>query len=310
MFNNHWTHLRSGEIVEIIATTPGLDISKIDELIAFTAELAKISGINLKINREKIIKGADYFSNNALKIRQEELIRALTDPKVRAIWCIRGGYGTSRLLPMLHNLVKPKISKLIIGYSDINCLHLWLNKFWDWPSLHAKVLYELFEEKNFNYGLGIKSLLCDNTNIIEYCNLIPLNSKALEHKLIKGKITGGTVQVLQSGIGLDWQFQSKNKIIFLEEIFDRGVRLERSLNHFKQLNLFSEAQAILFGDITCGAESDGTKKCDQAIKYFAENIDIPVLQIPGIGHGEQNKPLPLNLEAELNLREVKLQYVK
>ena len=130
-------------------------------------------------------------------------------------------------------------------------------------------------------------------------DLIAMNQLAKQKQIIKAVITGGTVQVLQSGIGLDWQFNPKNKILFFEEIFDRGVRIDRTLNHFYQLGLFDQVKAIIFGDILCGVESDGTETCDLAIKHFAQNIDIPVLSLPGIGHGKHNRPLPLNTDSEL-----------
>ena len=294
-----WDYLKAGDVVDIIATTPGIGIKNLKEDLLFLSHLIEYIGLIPRINFDAIFLGADYFSNTALEIRKEELYKAIFHSNSKAIWVIRGGYGTSKLLNSLEKTRAPKISKLIIGYSDINCLHLWLNKFWNWPSLHARVLYEFLNNENKPDFDEVVKIITGKERKIVFHNLIPINQLAEQKQVIKAVITGGTIQVLQSGIGLDWQFNAKNKILFFEEIFDRGVRIDRTLNHFYQLGLFDQAKAIIFGDILCGVEADGSENCDLAIKRFAQNLDVPVLSLPGIGHGKRNHPLPLNTESKI-----------
>lgn len=296
-----WPYLKNGDIVDIVATTPGINIASLEKDLQYLSKFIKQIGLRPRINYSDILNGADFFSKPSEEIRANGLSKALLSKDSKAIWFIRGGYGTSRLLPALEKISPPKIPKLLIGYSDINCLHLWINKFWQWPSLHAGVLYEFLQERESSEIDLLKTIIFGNSPQITFDNLVPLNDRAKKAQNIYGKITGGTVQVLQSGIGLSWQVDPTDKILFLEEIFDRGVRLERSLNHFMQLGLFKKAKAIIFGDIICGKELDGSEACDLAIQRFATELDIPVLHIPGIGHGKFNHPLPLNSESELIL---------
>jgi len=296
-----WSYLKKGDVVDIVATTPGIGIADLEKDLQFLSEFVNQIGLSPRINYSDILNGADFFSRSATKIRANGLSKALLAEDSKAIWFIRGGYGTSKLLPDLERISPPKIPKLLIGYSDINCLHLWVNKFWQWPTLHARVLYEFLQIRDSSDIELLKTIIFGKKSQIIFDNLLPLNDAARKAQNIYGKITGGTVQVLQSGIGLPWQFDPTDKILFLEEIFDRGVRLERSLNHFMQLGLFKKAKAIIFGDIVCGKELDGSEACDLAVKYFATELDIPVLHIPKIGHGDFNHPLPLNSDSELIL---------
>lgn len=294
-----WNYLKPGDTIDIIATTPGIGIKNLREDLLFLSNLIKSFGFVPRINFDAIFSGAEYFSNTALKIREGELNKALFSLDSKAIWIIRGGYGTSKLLTKLRKDLVPSLPKLIIGYSDVNCLHLWLNKFWNWPSLHARVLYEFLNNENQPDFDAIIKIISGKEKEVVFHNLTPINQLAEKKQVIKAVITGGTIQVIQSGIGLDWQINGKNKILFFEEIFDRGVRIDRSLNHFYQLGLFKQVKAIIFGDILCGNEADGSETCDLAIKHFANNIDIPVLSLSGIGHGRYNHPLPLNTKSEL-----------
>jgi muramoyltetrapeptide carboxypeptidase len=295
----NWSYLKKGDVVDIIATTPGIGTASLEKDLLFLSEFVKKIGLTPRINYQALLNGAEYFSKESQEIRQQELYKALSAEDSKAIWFIRGGYGTSKLLPGLENLSPPAKPKLLIGYSDINCLHLWMHKYWQWPSLHARVLYEYLETQDQSDIESLKNIIFGKIHQVEFSNLIPLNDLAKQSSNIKAKITGGTIQVLQSGIGLNWQFDGKDKIVLFEEVFDRGVRIDRTLDQFSRLGLLKDAKAILFGDIVCGKEMNGSENCDLAIQAFAKEVNVPVLHIPGIGHGKLNHPLPLNSDAEL-----------
>lgn len=299
---NNWTYLKQGDLIEVVATAPGISLASLEEDLYIIENFISSLGLVSNIDREKIALGAAYFSNEAQHIRQKSLIDALQNDQAKAIWFLRGGYGSSKLLAQLAQINKPKEAKLLIGYSDLNTIHLWTNKFWHWPSLHARVLYDFIEKQDHPDLQSLKNIIFGVDKQVIYDHLVPLNDAAKINQNISGKITGGTLQVLQSVIGLEWQFDPSDKILFFEEIFDRGVRLDRTLNQFKELGLFKNAKAILFGDIICGRETSGEQHCDIAIKHFADNMNIPVLSISGIGHGKLNYPLPLNTDSLLSLQ--------
>jgi muramoyltetrapeptide carboxypeptidase len=304
-----WSYLNKGDVVDIITTTPGIAKATLEKDLQLLCLFINKLGLEARYNLQDIYNGADFFSSSAQQVRQDSLSKALLAKDSKAIWIIRGGYGTAKLLPQLHALKKPSFNKLVIGYSDINCLHIWLHKFWNWTSLHYRVLYEYLETQDQVDIDKFKDIIFGKSEIVNFSNLSPLNDSAkCDHNII-AKITGGTVQVIQSGIGLPWQLDSVGKILFFEEIFDRAVRLDRSLYHFTELGLFNQAKAIIFGDIICGAEVNGLTLCDQAIKYFADSLKIPVFSLPNIGHGALNYPLPLNSQAKLIVKNYKAQLI-
>ncbi|MCK6600046.1 MAG: LD-carboxypeptidase, partial [Bdellovibrionaceae bacterium] len=73
-------------------------------------------------------------------IRFDYLKLALEEEQSDVIWCLRGGYGSIHLLPLLDSLKKPKKKKLLIGLSDITSLHIYLQQRWGWSTLHASHL--------------------------------------------------------------------------------------------------------------------------------------------------------------------------
>lgn len=295
-----WKYLKPGDIIDIVATAPGVEIRSLEKDMEILVRFIESLGLKPRLNLNAIAKSSAFFDDTGMKIRQDELIRSITAEDSSAIWFLRGGYGTSKLLGELEKLKQPQNPKLLIGFSDLNAIHLWVSKFWNWPSVHYRNLYDFIKKQNFpDFDVFKKIIFGRHDNVI-YDTLIPINNIAKDKSHVIGKITGGTIQVLQSGIGLPWQFDARNKILLLEEVFDRGVRLDRSLYHFNELKLFEDVKAIIFGDIVCGLENDGSQICDQAVSYFAKNINIPVYQMPDIGHDSLNYPLPLNTEATIS----------
>ena len=77
------------------------------------------------------------------RARTDALHAAFTDPTIRAIFCSRGGYGTMRLLPLLDAEIIRNNPKLLIGFSDITALHLYISGILNIASLHAPVVKSL-----------------------------------------------------------------------------------------------------------------------------------------------------------------------
>ena len=226
---------------------------------------------------------------NRLKLLKQELYSNQTE----VIWCLRGGYGSARLLDQLQHLPKPKKEKRLIGYSDLTALHLFLNQKWGWQPIHGPVFAELLNDKkapeNFYRLFGF--LQGQKPRVLP--NLIPLNEAALNIRYkaktrpLGGSLTGGNLTLVESTIGTPWQIQTKNKILFLEEVEEKGYRIDRSLHHLKQARLLIGVKAIIFGN----CEEGGDEHVAYALKRFAESLLIPVYKTDQFGHGKYNFPL-------------------
>ena len=86
----------------------------------------------------------------------------------------------------------------------------------------------------------------------------------------------------------------------MEEIGERGYRVDRILEHFKQAGIFNRAKAVVLGDFTGGEESDGKSRIPRILKRFANDLDIPVLSGVQSGHGSIQRPVPLGTKSVLH----------
>ena len=287
----HYPLLHPGDTVELIA--PAARCS--DEQLSSIKELLISWGLNCIV--DPALFGKDLLCANSDVNRFTLLKNALYRPETKAIICVRGGYGSLRLIPELAQLSQPSQSKLLIGMSDITALNLYLMQQWQWPILHAALALDKFSPESI---AAVKYFLFNRPSQVQLHGY-PLNKAAQKSGMIQAALTGGNLCMVQTSIGTIWQMNAKNKIIFLEEINERGYRIDRMLVHLQQAGLFHDIAAIIFGDFIQGFEPNGSSLIDPVLARFAENCSIPVVQIKGLGHGPTNFPIPLGMESTLKL---------
>ena len=241
---------------------------------------------NVYIPDNSFQEGYIYLSNSDDN-RFEFLKNALEQNNCNIIWCMRGGYGSARIVERLYNLKKPKKEKIFIGYSDITAIHLFLSQEWGWRTIHGSMLSEIYnkdkDSKNFIYLNEI--IKGRNFNI----ELTPMNTIAQNNLIIKGSISGGHMDLINMSIGTKWEIKPK-KILFLEVNKKKGYQIDFYLTHFLQLQIFDQIEALVIGDLVPKIDN----YVDDAVDSFVNNINIPVFKTDSFGHGKKNYPIMYN----------------
>jgi len=293
-----WRYLQPGDIVDVVA--PGYPTGK--EEIARAKKF--LEDWNLVPRLPKNIMKPHFLHAHEDEMRFKLLSEALNAPDSKVVWCLRGGYGSNRLLPYLDQLKKPSTTKLLVGISDITSLHVYLNQKWGWSSLHGPLLDRL------GAGLVPESIVKETKNIVfggvessTIKGLKALNKAARQVKALESKITGGNLTVLQSQLGTPYQVKTDHRLLFLEDLGERGYRIDRMLEQFKQAGLFAACDGILLGHFIGGVEpSTGKNNFDKVFKRFAEENEIPVWSGVPAGHDVEQRPLFLNTDVRLESR--------
>ena len=260
-------------------------------------KINKILSINKKINVKAMHNNSIPYHAADDTTRFNSLLSALNGD-AKYLWCIRGGYGSARLLDDLQLIKKPKRQKILIGYSDITFLHLFFNK-WGWKTIHASMPSDLANEKinPKNFSLLAK-ILSYPKGKLSYQGLKPMNELAKNSKLTTGEILGGNLTLLENSLGTSWQIDGKNKIILIEDIGSDEYAIDRSLLHMQQAGVFSSAKAILFGKFI--PKNNNNIDLTYAIQRFAKLIKIPVFFSADFGHSSNNYPLPFGFTSTIS----------
>lgn len=285
--------LQKGDLVDIIS--PGSS-SRLDD-VKLAVELLTSWGLFVRLP-EETFEEHPFHSNEDL-IRLRLFKKAMTSKDSQAVWCLRGGYGANRLIPELLKMKTPVRTKLLIGYSDITSLLLLLTQKWKWTSFHGPLLESLISGRLPAQQVEeCRQVLFGEKAQLQY-PLLPLNKAAQKLKKTQAALIGGNLVVLQSSLGTPLALKTTGKILFLEEIGERGYRVDRMLEQLAQSGSLKGCQAILFGDFLGGDEKDQTNFVKYAIERFALQTKIPCFDGFEIGHGSKNRLVPLGPRATL-----------
>jgi muramoyltetrapeptide carboxypeptidase len=180
---------------------------------------------------------------------------------------------------------------------------LFLSQTWGWPVIHGRTISQLsialHKTKDRTF---LKDIVYGRKESKTFKNLIPLNESATKMKSLSGVITGGNLRMIQSSLGTPWEIKPKGKILFIEDVSERGYSLDRMFEQLIQAKLLNnQLKAIIFGDFTDGKEKNGNDLTKDALLRFASRVPYPVLMGFPAGHGEINFPVPFNVNCQLSL---------
>lgn len=298
-----WPTLQANSIVDVIAPSGKIDPANIANIEQYLTHL------NLQARIPADLLGDHPFCANNDEVRFEQLKQALYAEDSDLIWCVRGGHGTTRLIPRLLSLEPPKKPKLLVGFSDVTGLHLFLNKIWQWPSLHGPMARQVACKLSAAEDVAaLESLWFKGLDHYSLTGITPLNVAAEKSQLLTGLTQGTSLSLIQTSLGTPWQIEPANKILILEDINELPYRLDRLLVHLANANIFKDTKALILGDMGEGenVNSAMVEEIQWVIHSFVTdylptvNANLPVFRIRHLGHGKRNQPLPLGVKGRLH----------
>lgn len=232
--------------------------------------------------------------------RLADLHEALRDPSVDWILCSRGGYGLQRIIDQVGEITKP-----IIGFSDITCLHMLAAK-QGVPSLHAMMCKHIATMDKggtpidyFKKALGVGT---PSDMLIYDIEPHPLNRIGEA----EGMLIGGNLSVLYGLQGTPYGLtailpaQEKKPILFIEDIAERHYHIDRMMNNLRLSEVFEYVSGVIVGQFS-DCEDDRSMGCTvlQTIRQALDGYDFPVIFDFPAGHTDTNMPLWLGTDARI-----------
>ena len=229
----------------------------------------------------------------------------LDDEKVKAIWCARGGYGTVRIIDLLDFSKFKKHPKWIMGFSDVTVLHSQLN-IERVASLHSIMPFTVPNAPEEVKETLRKALFGET---ISYS--IP--SKSYDVKgTASGELVGGNISILYSLLGSKSAIDTKDKILFIEDLDEYLYHIDRMMYNLKRNGYFENVKGIIVGSMTDMHDNEipfGQNEV-QIITEICKNNNIPIAFEFPAGHQSDNRTLILGdqLYFEVNEKEIKLKF--
>ena len=229
--------------------------------------------------------------------RAADLDEAIADPAIAAIWFVRGGYGTARILDRIDLARLVKRPKLLIGYSDLTALFCALLKRASTICLHAPGVSEMGDRRQFHAASLARSL-----------SGLPVRHRVLARDVVRpgkarGRFLGGNLTVLAHLLGTRHMPDLRDAIVFLEETGEETYRVDRLLQHLRMSGALDRARAVVLGRFLV-PETKRVFPGDRAVaEVLAEHLaplGVPVIKGVPAGHGPAKWTLPLGGTATLD----------
>jgi muramoyltetrapeptide carboxypeptidase len=298
--------LNPGDTVALVAPASAPpDPKAIDRSVATLEKL----GFKVKLGAN-VRKRLGYLAGNDRE-RAGDLMKAFTDRRVKALLCVRGGYGTARLLSRLDYGVVRAHPKIFVGYSDVTSLHCAFLTQSNLITFHGPMLNSDFIKKDFP-EFTLQSFMRTLMRPAAAGSLVEgytdKTISILRGGLARGPLIGGNLSLLCTTLATPYQPPFKGSILFLEDLDEEPYRFDRMLTHLLNAGLLQQVAGIAIG-LNANCEDPKAKKAKEYRQTLVEvlrerllPLKVPVVTGLPFGHVPHNATLPVGVIATLDAK--------
>lgn len=287
--------LKNGDTIGLISPASIESIENINNGKKIIADL----GFNIAEGKHVYDKWG-YFAGRD-KDRAEDIMRMFIDDSIDMILCVRGGYGSMRILPFINFDLIKKHPKIIIGYSDITVLLNTINQKCGLITFHGPTLSSDLQEKNTL--MSLLNTLKDGFKPYSIMNPSSIILECYGKENVQGELVGGNLCLITSNLGTPYEIDTKNKILFLEEVGEEPYRIDRMLTQLLLAGKLQQCKGIIIGQFT-DCDINGEKENEFTLWQVIENrilsLNKPVMLNLMSGHSYPKLTLPIGARVELN----------
>ncbi|KWU50410.1 S66 peptidase family protein [Pseudomonas palleroniana] len=286
--------LRSEGTIALIAPAgpAALDVEK-------AGQWMRARGYQLRIfpgvyERDGYLAGSD-------KTRLNDLHKAFADPDIDAIFCLRGGYGTPRLLDSIDFDLLRTHPKPFVGYSDITALHLAISRYAGFVTFHGPMLNaDLLGGKQPPTESSLFAMLrgqLGTGSVLAHPVAYPLST--VSPGIACGRLLGGNLSMIAAVMGTPYEIEAEGIILLIEDVNEPLYRIDRLLTHLRLAGKLAQVAGVLVGDVA-GVDQ---AVLERLLKQTFEPLCIPVLSGWRSGHCDPNLTLPMGALVRLDAGE-------
>lgn len=306
-YESHLTkpeRLRFGDTVGIVA--PASPPDNPEDVDHFADALTKL-GFKPKL-APNVRKRLGFLAGDD-QARASDLMTMFTDPEVKGIICVRGGYGSARLLQMLDYKVIRKNAKVFVGFSDITSLHSAFLTHAKMVSFHGPTLNTSITDSKpsqFTLQSFFKTVMEPNPHG-GICDSETQKAVSVLNKgTATGPLIGGNLSVFVATMGTPYRQSFKDAIFFFEDVDEKPYRFDNWLTQLLNAGLLQQVAGVAVGTNKGCEDPDDAKAKEfrqtvaDVLKDRLAPLGVPVVAGLPFGHVHNNATLPMGLQVTLD----------
>lgn len=243
-----------------------------------------------------------YLAGSALH-RAKDINLMFANPKIKAIFGVRGGYGSSQIMELLDYDLIARNPKIFVGYSDITNLNIAFYTLCNMVTFHGPMVSSNMLEHYDDYTRGCFEAAIHMGEELRLYNPESEPMKVIVHGNCKGIVVGGNLSLLINLLGTFYAPDFKGKVLFIEDIGESIPRIHRMLDQLRILHVFDQVVGILIGEFSdCSKEDHDAFSIDDFIEEYFAYMKIPVISRVKCGHCYPTATIPLGLTCKINTK--------
>jgi muramoyltetrapeptide carboxypeptidase len=297
--------LAKGDTIAIVApASPPLKPGVIRDSIA------RLTKYGFKIKPGKFMRERDGYLAGSDEQRAADINAAFADPGVKGIFCLRGGYGSCRILPLLDYAAIRVNPKVFLGYSDITAMHLAILVKSRLVTFHGSNASSAFEPANLAW---CEKMLMNHPRAPGHELLFERGRahkaiKTLVPGRVKGWLIGGNFTCLLRLIGTPWQPDFRGAILFLEDTGEKAYRIDGMFTHLRLAGLLEQIAGLVLGQFDYDSDKREQARIAEVLPREAKRLGVPCVTGAPIGHFASQIIVPQGVEAELDAKAGRLAF--
>src|ERR1700720_57288 len=247
------------------------------------AGVAELRRLGWQVAERTAIENDGYFAGTTTS-RRDKLVGALQGEDIAALGGARGGYGSNYLLDDLQ-ISTPASPKIILGFSDLTSLQIYLWQRFQWITFYGPMLAAGIDAgSGAPKGYDQKSLLAGLQNK-ESGWTLDLRGEALHPGQADGRVLGGCLTLVETAIGTQWDLGTDDAILVLEDCGMKPWQVDRALMHLKQAGKFTNVRGIVLGDFPeCEVPMAGSPTVREVCQRILAPLGVPIIFGAPVGH--------------------------
>jgi muramoyltetrapeptide carboxypeptidase len=279
--------LGAGDVIHIVAPSSPFD----RELFSAGVMAIEKAGLSVQYG-DDLFERYRYLAGSDTR-RVVELHAALRDPSVRALWTARGGYGATRLLPLIEPETVAGAGKWLIGFSDATALHcLWWRC--GWASIYGANVTTL---SSWSPVARTELFACLAGGRPPLLHGVGVHG----HSPARGRLWGGNLAVLAALAGTGHLPAPGTGVLLLEDVGERPYRLDRTLTQLRQAGALEGVVGVAVGQLTrCDAGGNSDFSALDVVAEVLDPLGTPVVAGLPVGHEPSARAVLLGGEVLLD----------
>ena len=282
--------MRPGDVVRVVAPGGPYERSRLEQ----GADILRSWGLVVRFTEHTA--GADHrltYLSADDHSRAKELLEAWCDPDSRAVWAVRGGYGSQRMVDRLDmEVLRAAGPKHLVGFSDITALHGRIGRELGQVTIHGPGIGSVDQLRDPPSVQALQKLIM--TEAVP--GLVLASGQTVVSGAATGRLWGGNLSLLASEVGVE-PAPDEPSVLIIEDVAEDSYRIDRMLTQLIRAGWLDQVVGVGLGQFHGNPTAH---LLEHVLADRLADLGVPVICGLEVGHGSRNLALPLGAQVRIS----------